>query len=239
MSIVVLSDRSRNTFIDAGTFGIAYTAGSATTVTGRGILHGFSAFQPVLSSGSASYTNTVTIDGTSYTMGNQEYIDRVFESSFVIPATTTAWYTLSPTGIINAAGNKTLAGTRLVNSTSHKDGTFTRVAWSVSPTAAGWSTSTTPLNVTGRGILNSISWSAGSAGPDTHQYVAQITIDGLTNTIQISGPQASNYSGPTTFSLLGMQYKTSAKVQVWAYRNNTPGYSLSASGQLFYTPGAI
>lgn len=239
MSVVVLSDRARNTFIDAGTFGIAYTAGSATTVTGRGILHGFSAFQPVLSSGSASYTNTVTIDGTSFTMGNQEYINRVFESSFVIPATTTAWYTLSPTGIINAAGNRTLAGTRLVNSTSHKDGTFTRVAWSVAPSAAGYSTSTTPINVTGRGTLNSISWTHGSAGPDVMQIAVKITIDGLTNTIQFAGSQMTNPTGPAGFSLMDMRYKTSAKVEVWAYRNNTPGYSMSASGQVFYTPGAI
>ena len=183
MSIVVLSDRSRNTFTDAGTFGIAYTAGSSTTVTGRGILHGFSAF--TLAGGSTAYTNTVTIDGTAFTMGEQEYVDRVFETSFVIPATTTAWYTLSPTGIINAAGNKTLAGTRLVDSTSTKDGTLTRVSWGVSPSASGFSTSTTPLNVTGRGVLNSISWYASSAGPDGHQYAAQITIDGLANTIKI------------------------------------------------------
>jgi hypothetical protein len=240
VSVVALLSRRRQTFADQGTFGIAYTAGTTTTITGSGILHGFSAFQPVIANGSASFTNSVTIDGTAFTMGQVEYINRAFFTSFTIPATTTAWYTLFPSGIVSPIGKQSLNEQNLTGTTGHINGTLTRVAWGITPSSAGWSTSSIILNLSGQaGVLNSWSFAASSAGPDTSQYVLQLTIDGLANTIQLPGNSITNNSQPQSFSLVGMRYKTSVTAKVWAYRTNTFGYSLSATGQLFYSAGAI
>ena len=239
MSVIVLRDKERASFEDASTFYTVSTAGSSSTVTGPGILYGFTAFSQTLSSGMASYTNTVTIDGTSYTTtGGYCYFNRYFENSFIIPAGTTAWYSLLPPSIIPLDKMK-LSGVVSNGTGKHRSGTLNRVGWSLAPTSAGWNTSTTPVNVSGRGILNSIQWYHGAAGPDVSQFVASITVDSNTAKINLCGPSCAGNSGnPTVFAGLYIKYKSSLNVTMWAYRNNTPGYTLNAAGDVFYTSGA-